>query len=216
VTLRYHVLNSIAGLMWRAVVDLSDWDPVRQDILREYACNAEQLDADWAAFCGEALEAGWLVDASDAPSLVGIGDIPAAKAPVTRSLVQRWGWLELAAYAAFWRVRRAIRRGTLPAFLEYCEALATGPTFSCCDHSAALRAFLHAEALQFDRAGPDDCLVRSLALFSYLRSRQIACRHLIGVRRQPFLAHAWVEIDQVALLEGQTDVGQLVPISVIG
>ena len=49
--------------------------------------------------------------------------------------------------------------------------------------------------------GERDCLPRSLGLFVYLRALGHDVRHVIGVARFPFSAHAWVETGGEALLE---------------
>lgn len=63
-----------------------------------------------------------------------------------------------------------------------------------------LTAFFAAEHVFISPLGLDDCLPRSLALFVFLRRCGIPVRHLIGVRRYPFRAHAWVEYDGLPLL----------------
>ncbi len=68
----------------------------------------------------------------------------------------------------------------------------------------AVRAFTIAEGIFPLRAQTRerDCLYRSLALFKYLHTIGINCRHHIGIRRTPFGAHAWVEIEGRNHLEG--------------
>jgi hypothetical protein len=56
------------------------------------------------------------------------------------------------------------------------------------------------------------CLVRSLALFSVLRNRDIAAQFVIGVRTQPFAAHAWVQYDGTVLNDGVEQVSCYTPI----
>jgi len=57
----------------------------------------------------------------------------------------------------------------------------------------ALRKFRRAEQFVILRRAPNDCLARSLALFRYLRLLGFPVGHVIGIRRLPFAAHAWVE-----------------------
>ncbi len=63
-----------------------------------------------------------------------------------------------------------------------------------------IRPFLFAENFVFFTRAPDDCLARSLALFHYLRWRGVPAVHVIGVRRVPFFAHAWVEVSGEGVL----------------
>lgn len=59
------------------------------------------------------------------------------------------------------------------------------------------------------------CLVRSLALFCVLRNRGIAADFVIGVRSQPFAAHAWVQYDGIVLNDGVEQVSCYTPILVL-
>jgi len=63
-----------------------------------------------------------------------------------------------------------------------------------------IRSFIRAENFICSDDGPNDCLARSLALYRYLRWRGIAATHQIGVRRVPFLAHAWVEVEGTGVM----------------
>jgi hypothetical protein len=67
--------------------------------------------------------------------------------------------------------------------------------------SKALKGFTLAENLFIGRRAPSDCLVRSLSLYRYLRSVNIPVQHVIGVRRFPFAAHAWVEYEGAPVLD---------------
>jgi hypothetical protein len=67
----------------------------------------------------------------------------------------------------------------------------------------ALSAFIRAENFFVARRAPDDCLARSLALYRFLRSANVFAEHVIGVRRFPFAAHAWVECDGAPVLDDQ-------------
>jgi hypothetical protein len=58
---------------------------------------------------------------------------------------------------------------------------------------SVLAAFRRAENLFLLRRAPNDCVVRSLALYRFVCSYGIAAEHVIGVQRIPFKAHAWVE-----------------------
>jgi hypothetical protein len=69
----------------------------------------------------------------------------------------------------------------------------------------ALGAFCRAEAFLPSRMGDLDCLPRALALLAFLRH---ASRHpvfVIGVKRFPFTAHAWVELGGKPVLENARD-----------
>lgn len=80
----------------------------------------------------------------------------------------------------------------------------------------ALAAFSRAELLKISRRGLDDCLPRSLALFRFLSGAGYRVVHHIGVRRYPFGAHAWVEVDEIPLLAGVAPGDPFLPIASIG
>ncbi len=53
----------------------------------------------------------------------------------------------------------------------------------------------------------EDCLPKSLALYSLLRYQRVPAELVIAVRRYPFGAHAWVEHRGTALGELRPDLG---------
>ncbi len=60
------------------------------------------------------------------------------------------------------------------------------------------------------------CLEQSLAMFVALRRAGAPAVLRIGVRPVPFAAHAWVEIDGIAVNEPQDFISQLVPFPGLG
>ncbi|MGU3500510.1 lasso peptide biosynthesis B2 protein [Mycobacterium sp. C31M] len=69
------------------------------------------------------------------------------------------------------------------------------------DIDAALERFRTADGLFPAREAPLDCLPRSLALTRFLRMAGWPAEHVIGVALHPFEAHAWVELNGVAVDE---------------
>src|SRR5688572_29814278 len=55
------------------------------------------------------------------------------------------------------------------------------------------------------------CLEQSLALYVLLRRRAVPAQLRLGVQPYPFTAHAWVELDGVALNERPETISQFVP-----
>ncbi len=72
----------------------------------------------------------------------------------------------------------------------------------------ALRAFQIAENFITVSDVNIDCLPRSLALHRFLASCDVPAQHCIGVRRYPFGAHAWVEVNGVPVCDTATFVEQ--------
>lgn len=61
----------------------------------------------------------------------------------------------------------------------------------------------------------DRCLNDSLALVAFLAREGIASRWVIGVRVQPFGAHAWVQVDGLVLNDLHENVRHYEPILVV-
>jgi hypothetical protein len=91
-------------------------------------------------------------------------------------------------------------RGFNKTYRRVGEVLGTSEQRMIPPLKAAIRSFLIAENFVLFRRAPNDCLVRSLALFRYLRWLGIPATHVIGIRRVPFAAHAWVEVSGEGVL----------------
>lgn len=68
-----------------------------------------------------------------------------------------------------------------------------------------ITAFRRAESILPNRLGDRDCLPRALGLFAFLRHAALSPCFVIGFKRHPFTAHAWVEVDRVPVLESHSD-----------
>lgn len=68
----------------------------------------------------------------------------------------------------------------------------------------AVLAFRKAEAVFPSRLGDRDCLPRALGLFAFLRHATFEPDFVVGFKRHPFTAHAWVEVDGAPVLESQS------------
>jgi hypothetical protein len=106
---------------------------------------------------------------------------------------------------AYGRVRRALRRQSLPtaaAAMRRCGG-GMGPA----QENACMVALRVAAAMtRVLGALPRDprCLTKSLVLIALLARRGIPATVVIGVRHDPFAAHAWVEHDGRPLLPPAT------------
>jgi hypothetical protein len=92
-----------------------------------------------------------------------------------------------------------LRTKGLAACLDWAQSFE--PTSPSAPLSRALRSFSRVAAFLTSSKGDADCLPRSLALFVFLRSRGFTPELVIGVKRFPFGAHAWVEHAGVPVLE---------------
>jgi hypothetical protein len=97
--------------------------------------------------------------------------------------------------------RRAISREGFRVTYERCAVI---PAVASGNHLPdVLPAFVRAESFFVPRSAPDDCLLRSLSLYRFLREAGLGATHVIGVRRFPFQAHAWAECAGEVLLDGR-------------
>jgi Transglutaminase-like superfamily len=102
---------------------------------------------------------------------------------------------------AYVKVRRLLKRGSLDAVTAAMRGPTTAPPVPVEDsHAAGLR--LGAATTRVLGALPRDprCLTKSLVLTALLARREITATLVIGVRPDPFAAHAWVEQDGRPLL----------------
>jgi hypothetical protein len=142
----------------------------------------------------------------------GLLDAPPLPVPTRRAAhhpnLPRAGWC-ISRAALLLRLR-----GFLPAYHWAAASPAPARTAGI-SLQAALAVFLRAEFGFFSRLGARDCLPRSLALFSFLAGAGFAVRHVIGVQRYPFTAHAWVEHEGIKLLQVQDPDAVYTPIALL-
>jgi hypothetical protein len=108
----------------------------------------------------------------------------------------------LVAYA---RARRLLKRRRLPEVAAAMRvAVATRPSHREGTYTVGLR--LSMAVTRVLGALPQDprCLTKALVLSALLARRGIAATLVIGVRPDPFAAHAWVEHDGQPLLPAAT------------
>ncbi len=202
----YLAMDPVASTMWRLILRERSRRDVIDTLSRLYGESAVRLATDLDRFVDRCSKDGLLTD-------------PHCREPERvqprmehrRRSVSLWH-----AWSCMAKVAWLLHRGGFP--LGY-KAI-TGLAERCPRQPAssqvvdrALQSFLAAENFFVFRSAPDDCLVRTLALFLFLRRLAVPAQHCIGVRTEPvFAAHAWVEIAGQTLLEA-TDNGA--PFSVL-
>jgi hypothetical protein len=180
----YSVLDEVASSMWAELIVADSVAEAARRVAERWDEDPARVEGDVREFVDDCRERGWLRDAAALPGR----DSRLARGPRIAGAAR--------ALAA---TRWSLRRHGLRATYERCAALPAGRDARGLDAAAA--AFRGAESAFLSRRGPDDCLVRSLALFRFLRERGIAADHVIGVERVPFTAHAWVESGGAPVLE---------------
>jgi hypothetical protein len=147
--------------------------------------------------------------ASVARGWVGAGETPPGRAARAGG-----GVSALRAYICLLTAAWLTRIGGFARAYRWAQARGVARIAGGADLAVARREFARAEQFAVSRLGLEDCVPRSLALFVFLGGAGFSVRHCIGVRRYPFLAHAWVEHEGVDLLGSGTS-GRFTPIATI-
>lgn len=183
-TERYFALDPVASAMWKTLATTGDRDETFRALQERFAVDPARLGADLDAYIARCLESGFLMRSEPELSPSAPPGTPGGS-----------GFLTVRAWWALRRTARGLRsRGFGAVYREY----ASLPKSDGADPGLlerAVAAFARAENFFHLRKAPEDCLPRSLALFSFLRMRGLPAEHRIGVQAIPFLAHAWVECD---------------------
>ncbi len=207
------MLDPVATQLWAALTGARDWPAARHALTARFDVDAEVLAGDCVAFATRCRAAG-LLQPADAPA-----PPPHPPPPPPRPWRSRLPGALHALILLHGTARSLARHGMAATYARAATAT-PAPAHTATAHTAtatalgpALARFGMAENLFVSRRGPDDCLVRSLALFRFLRERGVPARHVIGVCRLPFQAHAWVEHDGRPLLDTQGSSTLFTPIA---
>jgi hypothetical protein len=180
---RYIAFDPIATRMWQALTAGHDADFVVAELERASGGDRGTIASDFAAFERRCVDSGYLqrepIGAEDGAIVLRVRRV--------------------AVHRAWWTLMRTLRRlrtlgfsKTYRLYGRIAKPPAVGDQ-AVLDHAVA--AFRKAENFVRIPNSPKDCLPRSLALYRFLLLSGLAPAHLIGVQRQPFQAHAWVECD---------------------
>jgi hypothetical protein len=202
---RYVALGRVSTLLWDALQEQRRPDLLQADTIRD----AAGTDVDVPTLTARQLEA-WrhagLLSTPGADGLPGTASMPICRAREHETLesvdwTRMWrsrlsprmlGRLML----SDWLVKRSLKKHGLCSTLRSMQQVAVAasdaqPGLEDRLH-LALRAYFSFRRLRDQ--GRDDCLARSLALARALRRLRIDATVCFGVRKFPFLAHAWVEV----------------------
>jgi hypothetical protein len=180
----YHAMGSVAACMWDGIRRLEERSAIVQSLSDRYLVDPERLERDLDGFLQQLVSLGFLEtpQANDDSKPLMCAPPPSVKRP-----------LALRAWCCLWATVRSLRtRGFGDTYCAYSHLQVATEGIG---KESALTAFSRAENFFHIRTAPRDCLPRSLALFRFLRSVGIPAEHCIGVRRFPFMAHAWVECE---------------------
>jgi hypothetical protein len=187
---QYIAFDPIATRMWQGLTAGGDADFVVAELQRSSGGDSATIASDFAAFRKRCVDSGYL---QSEPIARQEGAIVL---PVRRVAVHR----------AWWTLMRTVRRlrtlGFSKTYRLYGRLAKPAASHAVSSHAArqdealldnAIAVFGKAENFVRLPNAPKDCLPRSLALYRFLLLSGLAPAHLIGVQRQPFEAHAWVE-----------------------
>ena len=197
----YRVLDPVGSAMWSILTGESDEGASLKSLAATYETDLVTLRGDLEAFAKRCIGEQLLVPKAALPEPVAAETSPRRRRP---GLV--------GALTCLIATQRALSRdGFGKTYERYGRISATS---SGNQLTEAVAAFAFAENFFVARRAPDDCLPRSLALYRFLRECGLPVRHVIGVSRFPFLAHAWVEHAGAALLDDRA--GGFTPLARLG
>lgn len=120
--------------------------------------------------------------------------------------------------ALYWELRTslALRNQALSTVIRHTENIRSRKLAN----PATVKRQLSQIAVAFDYTAyllgrANRCLPRSLAMYSLCRARGVFVELVIGVRSDPFAAHAWVQNDALVLNDTAEQVGLYTPILVL-
>ena len=202
----YRVLDPVGSAMWSTLAGDVDWPEAKRSLLDRFEVAPDILDRDIANFAARCRTEGLLTR--------GEPPVPTAAIPDTSTPhLRRRGPFPATLHAirALYATRHALARDGFRTTYERYSRFPAGSDAS--GLNAALEAFGRAEHVFVASRAPDDCLIRSLALFRFLRELGHPAEHVIGVCRVPFQAHAWVECDGEPLRDERTRSGAFSPLA---
>jgi hypothetical protein len=193
----YRILDQSASSLWPILTGEGDASVLMQNLTDRYAVGQGALQRELQAFADRCVAEGLLVPvASDEMTPPDCMPHRLLRKAVPRRPSRRSMFAAL--YCLIATQLLLARKGFVATYNRYMLLSAGSDSISL---ATVLPAFARAENFFLARRAPEDCLVRSLALFRFLRSANVAAEHVIGVRRLPFTAHAWVEFGGSPLLE---------------
>lgn len=195
---RYYAMNATAEALWRAIERGEPLEGVANQVAIRTGADAQRVTADFRHLL-EDLERHGLIERVEAvpPGPRSAAEAAPAAEPMATTaeraaspLPRRWPSVLLALFGL--AIAEMLLLFGFPVFHRVVRRLprAASRPPSAGELEWAVMVVEAAARAHFRRAW---CLQRSFALLWVLRSRHLAADLVIGVRRLPFAAHAWVE-----------------------
>jgi hypothetical protein len=197
---RYFALSPVCGDAFRRLVDLQ---------------GEAASDSHYAL--SQLIDRGYLVESSSNGSKFTQTEISPATSDFENGKLPRLHFPTFL-LALYWEaiVSRRLRRYALSAVIKHAPKIRGQYVRSSEEAKAKTQQIATSFAYTALILGRTNrCLVRSLAMYSLCRSLGISIQLVIGVRSDPFAAHAWVQDDGLVLNDGIEQVGYYSPIMVL-
>lgn len=192
---RYNVLDEVSARAWAVLTGGGDLDRQVEIWTEHYELSADDGRIAIEAFGLVCAQAGWLCHGgSEAADQRDRQSAPGAR------WARRLPRTVVAVYALATTALSIKLRGFSRTYRRQKGIAPVAGSLNKTTIEQATNAFVFAENFILFKRGVNDCLVRSMALFQYLGWLGIGATHVIGVRRTPFAAHAWVEVDGNGIL----------------
>ncbi|WP_083224804.1 lasso peptide biosynthesis B2 protein [Sphingomonas panacis] len=163
------------------------------------------------------IDAGYLLEAADSDLSFKVLEIeaPAGDAYSRNEVPHRLWPLLVAVYS---ELRTSLRIRLFPLHSVFARSAISRRVIGRDEHERKTEVDLWVSA--FERAAlilgrSNRCLTRSLAMFSVLRARGVTANLVIGVRSEPFSAHAWVQYEGTVLNDTFGQINNYSPILVL-
>ena len=193
---RYFGLDAVASQIWLRLAAGLFAEDIANHIADQNGLGSERASSDVRAFICKSLAARLLVS--------GPMQLP-KPAIITPKLRSRMMPLTLLAWQCL--CTASMRLKNAPFGVAYHGYANLAASSLAAIPAPWLAAFRRAENLHPLPQAPKDCLPRSLALLHFLRLLGVRADHVIGIARDPFRAHAWVECAGLAINE-PSDLGR--------
>lgn len=197
---RYHVLGVAAAHIWTLAVNGARVGAIVESVQMSFGVDPRVAARDVTAFL-KTCTASTLLSPHAA-------DTSAARLPAPRRQLTTF-----VALGAIFGTRRTLRIRGFPAAYARQRQFRRAEGVADISLSAALRVFSRAENFFSVGNAGADCLPRSLALHRFLLSAGFEAAHVLGVRCDPFAAHAWVEVNGGPVCDSTSHVARFTPIA---
>ena len=203
----YSILNETATFLWDLVLSSPSFSGATTAFAEKFGIDSLCSQNDLRVFIDDCISRHLLTTESDSARV----EVPTHWVNRSMTLLSAW-WCLLT-------VKRSLRiLGFSETYKENMGLKYSGMRLTCERDTRltnSLKVFRLAENGFGVRTADIDCLPQSLALHRFLLAGGFKVNHCIGVRRFPFGAHAWVELNGKPIYDSVGFVKKFTPISKI-